>query len=70
MRLPRVCNPKSCLQYTCSLVCEVIDFICNLKLFKAMNRNNFDDAGSLITIPPSVNYAVTKVLLQGVKVFY
>ena len=31
----------------CSLVRDVVDFICNLKLFKAINRNYFDVAHSL-----------------------
>ena len=62
-KLPRVRNPKSCLQYACSLVCDVIDFIYDLKLFKAINKIYSDNADSLTTIPPSVNYAVTKDLL-------
>ena len=48
-----------CLQYAFSLVCDVINFICNLKLFKAINRNYFDIGDSLIAIPWSINYAAT-----------
>ena len=56
MKLPRMCNPMSCLQYTCSLVYEVIDFIYDFKLFKGINRNYFDVTDSLITIPRSISY--------------
>ena len=55
MRLCRVCNSKLCLQYTCNLVCDVIEFICDLTLFKAINRNYFDAADNLITIPLPIN---------------
>ena len=82
MKLSRVCNPKSCLQYIYiyiylyiyniyiyniyiiyiyiyihiySLVCGVIDSICDLKLFKVIH---FDVADSLVTIPRSINYGV------------
>ena len=48
-KLPRVCNPKPCFQYRCSLVCDVIDFICDFKLFKTISRNYFDVTGGLIT---------------------
>ena len=48
-------NPKLCLQYTYSLICDIIDFICDLELFKAINRNYFDVTGSLITIIRSIN---------------
>ena len=34
----------------------IIDFICDLQLFKPINRNYFDIANSLITIPGSINY--------------
>ena len=37
------------LQHICSLVCDVVDFICDRKLFKAI-------VGSLITIVRSINY--------------
>ena len=30
--------PKLRMQFTCSLVCDVIEFICNLKLFKAIKE--------------------------------
>ena len=42
MTLSCVCNPKSCLQYACNSACDIIDFICDLKLFKAINRNYFE----------------------------
>ena len=48
-KLPRVCSPKPCLQYACSLVCDVIDFICDLKLIKSINRSYYDAADSLLT---------------------
>ena len=44
--------PKLRMQFTYSLVCDVIEFICNLKLFKAINRNYFNDADSLIIFFP------------------
>ena len=47
-KLPRVYNPKQCLQWR-------INFICNLKLFQAINRNYFDVTASLITIPHFIN---------------
>ena len=50
-----VCNPKPCIQYACSLLCDVIGFSCDLKLIEAVNRNYFDFADSLITIPRSFN---------------
>ena len=53
-------NPKPSLQYTCSLVCDVISFICDLKLFKATNRNSFDVTDSLITIFRSIAYVRTE----------
>ena len=56
MELPRVCNSKPYLQYTCRLVCDVVNFICDLKLFKAVNRNYFYVAESLTTITLSINY--------------
>ena len=59
--LLRVCNPKPCLQYTRSLVFDVIDFICDLKLVKAINGNYSDVADGLITIPRSINYVLTQV---------
>ena len=46
-----VCNPNPCMQYACSLLSDVIDLFCDLKLFKAINRNYFDVADSLIIIP-------------------
>ena len=55
-KLPPVRNPKPCLKYKCSLVFDVIDFNCDLKLFKAFNRKYFDVADSLITIPCCINY--------------
>ena len=60
MKLLRVCNPKPCLPYTCSLVCDKIDFICDFKLFKAINRNYFDVSGNLIAIPWFIDYAFIK----------
>ena len=59
-KLSRVYNPKPSLQYTCSLVCDVISFICDLKLFKATNRNSFDVTDSLITIFRSIAYVRTE----------
>ena len=59
-KLPRVYNPKSCLQYTCSLVFDVIDFICDLSLFKAINGNYLDIVESLIIVPWSINYDCNK----------
>ena len=56
MKFPRGCKPKPCLQYTCSLVCDIIDFICELKLFKAINRNYFDFVDSVIIFPRPINY--------------
>ena len=55
-KLLPVRNPKPCLKYKCSLVFDVIDFNCDLKLFKAFNRKYFDVADSLITIPCCINY--------------
>ena len=55
-KLPPVRNPKPCLKYKRSLVFDVIDFTCDLKLFKAFNRKYFDVADSLITIPCCINY--------------
>ena len=43
-KIPRVCNPKQCLQYTYSLLCDVNDFILDLKLFKSINSFYFDVA--------------------------
>ena len=64
MKLPRVYNPKPCLQYTWSLDCDVIDFICNFKLFKAISRNYFDIADGLVTISRSIKVAcVVKIKL-------
>ena len=40
-KLPRVCNLKPCLQCSCSLVCDVIDFTRDVKLFKATKGNFF-----------------------------
>ena len=56
---------SSCVQseakftIACSLFCGVIDFICDLKLFKAINWNYFGVAGSLVTILRSNNYDAT-----------
>ena len=55
-KLPPVRNPTPCLKYKRSLVFDVIDFTCDLKLFKAFNRKYFDVADSLITIPCCINY--------------
>ena len=60
LKLTRVCIPKPSLKYKCSLVCDVIDFICDLKLFKAVHRNYFYVADNLITIPRSINYGKSK----------
>ena len=68
-KFPRVCNSKPCLQYTCSLVCDAIDFICNLKLFKAFNRNYFDVADSLETLPQFINYDLKNHLPQTSVLF-
>ena len=57
-KLPHMCNIW--IEYTCSLVCDVIDFICNLKLFRAISRNCFDDADSFLTISWSINYVCSK----------
>ena len=48
MTLSCVCNPKSYLQYACNSVCDIIDFICDLKLFKAINRNYFEVSKQVI----------------------
>ena len=50
-------QPEAILQHTCSLVCDVIDFIGDLKLFKSINRNYFNVANSLLTIPRPIDYA-------------
>ena len=55
------CSPKPCLQYICSLVCDVIEFICDLKLLKAINRNYFYLAEGLTIIPRFINYDETLV---------
>ena len=48
-----------------SLFCDLIDFICDHKLFKVINKNYFDAADSLITIPQSINYgAKVKILTK------
>ena len=56
------------LYVTHPLVCDVIDFICDLKLFKAINRNYFDLADGLITIPRSINYGETLLWLNLVSI--
>ena len=58
-KVVRVGNPKYCLKYTCSLVWDVIGFICDLKLLKDIKRNCNDVTDSLITIPLSLNYVLT-----------
>ena len=51
-------NPKPCLQHTCSLVYDAINFICYLELFKTINRSYSDVADSLITTTRSINYDI------------
>ena len=58
-KVVRVGNPKYCLKYTCSLVWDVIGFMCDLKLLKAINRNYYDVIDTLITILLSINSALT-----------
>ena len=52
-RLPHVCNLKPCLQYTCSLVCNVLDFLFLDSLFQDINRINSDVADFFTTTPRS-----------------
>ena len=50
-------------------MCDVIKFICDLKLLKAFNINYFDvPADGLITIPWSINYA-TSILPKLSKIY-
>ena len=56
-----MCNLKSCLQYTCSLVCNVLDLLFLGNLFQDINRMNSDVADCFTSIPWSNNY--TKMVL-------
>ena len=46
---------EPCLPYTCSSVCDVINFISDFKLIKTINGNYSNVADNLITIFRSVN---------------
>ena len=56
-----MCNLKPCLQYTCSLVCNVLDLLFLGNLFQDINRMNSDVADCFTSIPWSNNY--TKMVL-------
>ena len=63
-----MCNLNPCLQYTCSLVCNVLDFLFLGNLFQDINRMNSDVADCFTSIPWSNNYT-KMVLLFGKKGF-